>query len=254
MSRRASSPSRSSKPHGEAERLQKVLAARGVASRRAAERLIVEGRVTVSGRVVTELGTRVDPAARIELDGKPVPRSAARRYIALHKPIGVVSTVSDPQGRRTVRDVVREPGRLYPVGRLDVDSAGLLLLTDDGEWAERVLHPRYAHVREYEVRVNGRVTEESLEHVRRGVPLEEGLSRVRDVRVLRLSPSGSVLRVELTQGWKRQVRRTFAAVGLPVHSLVRVRIGPLALGRLRPGEWRHLEAREIAALARPGAE
>ncbi len=224
-----------------------------MASRRAAERLIVEGRVSVDGQAVTELGSRVPRDARISVDGRPVPPAPSRRrYLALNKPLGVVSTVRDPHGRRTVRELVREGGRLYPVGRLDADSVGLLLLTDDGAWAERVLHPRYAHEREYEVRVSGRVTEDALMRLARGVPLDEGLSRFRSVRVVRLSPSGSVLGVVLTQGWKRQVRRTLAAVGLSARSLVRVRIGPLRLGRLRPGEWRHLSEREVAALAAPG--
>ncbi len=248
---RGSSQSRSRSPSG--ERLQKVLAERGVASRRASETLIVEGRVRVDGSVVTELGTRVEAGARIAVDGRPVPKAPVRRrYIALHKPLGSLSTVRDPQGRPTVRELVREPGRLYPVGRLDADSAGLLLLTDDGAWAERVLHPRYAQPREYEVRVSGRVGEEALVRLRRGVPLEEGLSRFRDVRIARLSQRESVLVVVLTRGWKRQVRRTLSAVGLPVRSLVRVRIGPLRLGRLRPGEWRHLTEGEVAALAAPG--
>lgn len=240
-----SSPSPSLERRG--ERLQKVLAARGVASRRAAERLIVEGRVSVDGRVVRELGTRVEEDARVSVDGRPVPAAGRRRYVALNKPVGVVSTVRDPQGRRTVRDVVRERGRLYPVGRLDAESAGLLLLTDDGEWAEHVLHPRYGHEREYEVRVRGQVTAERLERLRRGVRLEEGLSRFRSVRVARLREE-SVLRVVLTQGWKRQVRRTVAAVGLRVTSLVRVRIGSVRLGTLRAGESRPLTEREIRSL------
>lgn len=210
---------------------------------------MAEGRVVVDGRVVSELGTRVDPDARIAVDGREVPPAARRSYFALHKPLGVVSTVRDPQGRRTVRDLIRERGRFYPVGRLDADSAGLLLLTDDGWWAERVLHPRYAQPREYEVRVRGRITEERLERLRRGVGLEEGLSRLRDVRVLRLSGAESVLRVELAQGWKRQVRRTLAAVGLSVTSLVRVRIGPLELGTLAAGAYRRLTPAEIRALA-----
>ena len=210
---------------------------------------MAEGRVVVDGRVVSELGTRVDPDARIAVDGREVPPAARRSYFALHKPLGVVSTVRDPQGRRTVRDLIRERGRFYPVGRLDADSAGLLLLTDDGGWAERVLHPRYAQPREYEVRVRGRITEERLERLRRGVGLEEGLSRLRDVRVLRLSGAESVLRVELAQGWKRQVRRTLAAVGLSVTSLVRVRIGPLELGTLAAGAYRRLTPAEIRALA-----
>ena len=235
--------------HDGRERLQKVLASRGVASRRAGESLIVAGRVSVDGIVVRELGTRVSRDARIEVDGRVVPPAVRRSYFMLHKPLGVVSTVSDPQGRRTVRELIREAGRFFPVGRLDADSSGLLLLTDDGEWAQRVLHPRYAQPREYEVRVRGRITEERLERLRSGVRLEEGVSRLREIRVIRLSERESVVRVVLMQGWKRQVRRTLAAVELPVTSLVRVRIGPLALGRLAPGAYRPLTHAEIRALA-----
>ncbi|OLC56947.1 MAG: hypothetical protein AUH85_04700 [Chloroflexi bacterium 13_1_40CM_4_68_4] len=231
------------------ERLQKVLAARGVASRRAAEALIVAGRVAVDGVVQRELGTRVSPDARIEVDGRAVPPAPRRSYFALNKPVGVVSTVSDPQGRRTVSDLIRERGRFYPVGRLDADSAGLLLVTDDGEWAQRVVHPRYAQPREYEVRVRGRITEERVARLRSGVRLDEGISQLREVRVIRLSERESVIRVVLMQGWKRQVRRTLAVVGLPVTSLVRVRIGPLQLGKLEPGAYRALTSREVRALA-----
>jgi pseudouridine synthase len=220
-----------------------------VASRRAAEKLMLEGRVTVDGLPMRELGTRVAPDAHIEVDGRVIQAAPRRSYFALHKPLGVVSTVSDPQGRRTVRELIRERGRFFPVGRLDADSSGLLLVTDDGEWAQRVLHPRYAQSREYEVRVRGRLTEERLERLRRGVRLDEGISRLRDVRVVRLSERESVLRVELAQGWKRQVRRTLGAVGLPVASLVRVRFGPLALGKLAAGEYRALTPTEISALA-----
>jgi pseudouridine synthase len=191
----------------------------------------------------------VSPDARIAVEGRAVPPAGARRYLALHKPLGVVSTVSDPQGRRTVRGLVREEGRLYPVGRLDADSTGLLLLTDDGEWAERVLHPRYALPREYDVRVRGRVTEERVERLRHGVRLEEGVSRFVSIDIVRLSPLESALRVVLTQGWKRQVRRTFAGVGLAVTALRRVRIGSVRLGSLAPGAYRSLSREEVAALA-----
>lgn len=231
------------------ERLQKVLAARGVASRRAAEELISEGRVVVDGTVVRELGTRVRPDARIAVDGRDVPPPRPRRYVAVNKPVGVVSAARDPQGRRTVTALVPDRGRLYPVGRLDVDSAGLLLLTDDGAWAERVLHPRYGVEREYEVVVRGRVGPEALARLGDGVRLEEGVSRFRSVRVVRLSERGSLLRVVLTQGWKRQVRRTLGAIGLRVASLSRVRIGPLHLGALKPGQWRPLTRTEVRQLA-----
>jgi len=228
-------------------RLQKVLADRGVASRRKAEDLIGAGKVRVNGEVVRTLGTKVDPAARIDVDGA-VTKSVAVRHVALYKPVGVVSTARDERGRATVVDLVAGPGRLYPVGRLDADSEGLLLLTNDGAWANHVLHPRYGHEREYEVTVAGDVTTTSVERLRRGIRLEEGVARAVSVRLARRSARGSALRFVLRTGWKRQIRRMCAAVGLRVTRLVRVRIGSLQLGRLRPGEWRELRAHEVEAL------
>lgn len=234
-------------------RLQKALADRGVASRRQAETLIVEGRVRVGGEVVTELGTRVASDARIEVDGRPT-RVAVARHIALHKPKGVVSTARDERGRTTVVDLVDVPERLYPVGRLDADSEGLLLLTNDGDWAERVIHPRYGHEREYEVSVVGDLTPQGVERMRRGVRLEEGVARAEHVSVVRRSRGTSLLRVVVRTGWKRQIRRMCTAVGLTVTRLVRVRIGPVRLGRLRPGQWRELTAHEITALSASGGK
>ena len=230
-------------------RLQKVLADRGVASRRRAEELITAGRVRVDGEIVRTLGTKVDPTARIEVDGSAT-RSAAPRYLALNKPTGILSTARDERGRKTVVDLVGAHERLYPVGRLDADSEGLVLLTNDGEWAERVLHPRYGHEREYEVSVTGEVTAAAIGQLRRGVPLEEGLARAEKVDVVARSHRISRLRMVLRTGWKRQVRRMCAAVGLKVTRLVRVRIGSLRLGRLRAGTWRELTRSEIEALAR----
>ena len=230
-------------------RLQKVLADRGVASRRRAEELIAAGRVRVDGAVVRTLGTKVDPAARIEVDGSAT-RSAALRYVALNKPKGIVSTARDERGRGTVVDLVGARERLYPVGRLDADSEGLMLLTNDGDWAERVLHPRYGHEREYEVSVTGELTPAAIEQLRRGVRLEEGLARAEKVDVLARSTRTSRLRIVLRTGLKRQVRRMCAAVGLSVTRLVRVRIGSLRIGRLHPGTWRELTRPEIEGLAR----
>lgn len=230
-------------------RLQKALADRGVASRRGAEDLIAAGRVRVDGSIVTTLGTKVGERARVEVDGRPT-RLARRRYLALHKPAGVVSTVRDDRGRRTVVDVVGAQERLYPVGRLDADSEGLMLLTNDGAWAERVLHPRYGVEREYDVAVSGELTEAAVARLRRGVRLEEGVARAERIELRSRTPAGGRLRVVLHTGWKRQVRRMCAAVGLRVVRLVRIRIGPVALGRLRAGDWRELSPREVHDLGR----
>ncbi len=231
-------------------RLQKVLADRGVASRRRAEELIAAGRVRVDGEIVTTLGTRVPADARIDVDGT-MTHTAVTRHIVMNKPKGVVSTARDERGRRTVVDLIDLPERLYPVGRLDADSEGLLLLTNDGQWAERVLHPRYGHEREYDVTVSGEVSGAALAQLKRGVRLEEGLARAERVEVGRRSRGGSRMRFVLRTGWKRQIRRMCAGVGLKVERLVRVRIGSVGLGRLRPGEWRPLTAKEVADLARP---
>jgi len=246
-------------------RLQKVLAERGVASRRASERLIAEGRVEVDGYVVRTMGTRVDPRARIEIDGRAIAAPPKHRYLMLNKPAGMLSTVRDERGRPTVVSLVdggAPPGastvlpgasrRIYPVGRLDADSEGLILLTNDGDWAEHVLHPRYGHEREYEVTATGEVTPAAVAQLRRGVPLEEGVARAVSVRLLSRAQRGARLRVVLRTGWKRQIRRMCAAVGLRVTRLVRVRIGSLRLGALAPGLWRELTPREVARLRGAG--
>src|SRR3989442_6415974 len=229
-------------------RLQKVLADRGVASRRAAEELMREGRVVVDGEIVRELGTRVAPGVRIQVDGHAVAPAPRHCYILLNKPPGIVSTAHDERGRRTVVDLLGARERLYPVGRLDADSEGLLVLTNDGVWAERVLHPRHGHEREYEVVVAGVANETALAALRRGIALEEGVARATRVALASRGGRGSVLRMVLRTGWKRQVRRMCAAVGLKVTRLRRIRMGPLLLGRLRPGAWRELTSAEIRAL------
>ena len=241
----------SERPRGSKEhtRLQKVMAERGVASRRAAEELIAAGRVRVDGQVVRVLGTKVAPDARIEVDGEPT-RKVGFRYIALHKPFGVVSTASDERGRPTVVQLVRARERIYPVGRLDRDSEGLLLLTNDGDWAQRVIHPSSGHEREYEADVEGQLTGAALTQLSKGVRLEEGLARVSKVRVILRSGAGGRLQIVLRTGWKRQVRRMCAEVGLTVVRLRRVRIGPLRLGTLAAGAYRDLNRREVEALAR----
>lgn len=231
------------------QRLQKVMAERGVASRRHAEELIAAGRVRVEGRIIRVLGTKVAPDARIDVDGE-VTRDVAFRYLALNKPAGVVSSARDERGRPTVVQLVGARERVYPVGRLDRDSEGLLLLTNDGEWAQLVIHPSNGHEREYEADVEGDVSQDAIGALSRGVPLEEGLARLAAVRVVARSGKGGRLRLVLRTGWKRQVRRMCAVVGLRVVVLRRIRIGPLRLGDLAPGASRELTRREIAALAR----
>jgi len=245
------------------DRLSKVLAHRGVASRRRCEELIGSGRIRVNGRIVTEQGVKVDPERdSITLDGKPVQR-AGKVYILLHKPAGYVSTSKDPQGRPTVLDLVPVRERVYPVGRLDMHSEGLLLLTNDGAVTERLTHPRYEHDREYWVLVNDRPSGRALDRLREGVELEDGrtwpalVSRLPQGEVQGALPSlkdagkqasGTWLRVVIHEGRKRQVRRMCEAIGHPVRRLVRVRMGPLRLGDLKPGDWRHLSGREIRQL------
>jgi 23S rRNA pseudouridine2605 synthase len=250
------------------ERLQKVLAAAGVASRRGSEALIAAGRVTVDGQPATP-GQAVDPElARIEVDGRVLaaPRPQVPVHLLLHKPAGVTSTVRDRHAARTVldlvpRSLVPEGARLYPVGRLDLDSDGLLLLTNDGPWAERVLHPRFRVEREYAIGIRAPLDGQRARALREGIPLDEGLAVLFHLReatppetqrlVELLAPTPPPLdwyRATLQQGWKRQIRRMFAAVGVPVERLVRVRIGPVRLENLPSGTVRPLSAREVRTL------
>lgn len=229
-------------------RAQKILSERGIASRRRAEELIAAGRVTSRGRRIV-IGEKVAPDAPLEVDGARAETAVAHRYVLLHKPIGTVSTARDERGRPTVVSLVGARERLYPVGRLDSDSEGLLLLTNDGAWAERVLHPRFGHEREYEVEVTPEPNAEQLAALKRGVRLEEGVGKLYGLRLV----APGRLRLVLRTGWKRQVRRMFAAVGLRVTRLRRVRMGPLVLGALPLGAWRELTKREVAAL-RAGAK
>lgn len=258
------------------ERLQKILAGAGIASRRASETLIAEGRVTVDGRVA-RLGEQVDPdTSEIAVDGRPIEGSTARIYLALHKPAGVTSTVADRHADETVLEYVptslAEGARLYPVGRLDRDSEGLLFLTNDGDWAEGVLHPRFGVEREYAVGLRAPLTDEQREGLDAGIDLDEGrallahpLRRATPIENRRLAgvvqpaPDPEIVwyRATLRQGWKRQLRRMFAAVGAPVARLVRVRIGRVWLEDLPSGRVRRLKAVEVAGVGgrrgHPGA-
>jgi pseudouridine synthase len=234
------------------ERLQKILAHAGLASRREAEQWILEGRVAINGTVVRELGTRADPAKdSIKVDGKRVKYAGAPLYFALHKPPGVVTTLDDPQGRPDLKNFLRNLGekkRVYPVGRLDFNSSGLLLLTNDGELAQRLMHPRFGVKKVYHVKLSSCPTAEDLARLRKGIRLEEGITAPARARVLEKLKKNAWVEIELHEGRKREVRRMFLALGFFVEKLVRVRVGTVALGRLAPGELRPLTASEVTQL------
>jgi len=231
------------------ERLQKLLAEAGVASRRKAEQLIQEGRVTVNGRIVTQLGTKVNPAVDdVRVDGQAVKISGHHVYLMLNKPRGVVSAMEDPRGHKSLGDLVQIPQRVFPVGRLDATSEGLILLTDDGELANLLTHPRYEHDKEYRALVNGVPSDETLEAWSRGILLEGQRTAPAQVDIIHKDKDSALLRVIMHEGRKRQLREVAALLGHPVRQLQRVRLGPLNLGVLKPGEWRHLTEREVEEL------
>lgn len=237
-----------SEPEG--ERLQKVLARAGFGSRRVCEDLIADGRVNVDGRVA-ELGRRVDPAtASVEVDGVPIGVRPGLVYYLLNKPAGVVTTASDPQGRPTVVELVPAEPRVFPVGRLDLDTEGLLLLTNDGDLAHRLTHPSFGVEKEYLAHVQGDPSSKAIRTLRTGVLLDDGPTAPAGVS----RPSEGLLRITVHEGRNRQVRRMCEAVGHPVLRLVRVRIGPLVDRRLAPGAWRPLQVEEARALERAAAE
>ncbi|ARU63142.1 pseudouridine synthase [Tumebacillus avium] len=230
------------------ERLQKVLAQAGVASRRKCEEIITAGQVTVNGVVVTELGTKVDPDHdRIEVNGKGI-HSEQKVYIMLNKPIGVVSTASDPQGRKTVVDVVGSEQRVYPVGRLDLDTSGLLLMTNDGELANGMMHPRHEIDKTYRAWVRGNVSAETAKQLAIGVELEDGPTAPAKIKIVESGKGETLLEITIHEGRNRQVRRMCEAVGHPVKSLHRTQVAFLKLGRLRYGEMRELTAQEVERL------
>lgn len=237
-----------------AERLQKLLSQAGIASRREAETLIVAGRVTVNGQVVTELGTKADPATdQIAVDGKPVRPVDAKVYLLLYKPVGYLTTLKDPEGRPIVTDLLKDiASRVYPVGRLDYNTEGLLLLTNDGEWANRLAHPRHEVEKEYLVRVRGKATPDQIKRLAAGVELEEGRTAPAKVFLAGESDNNSWLSVTIHEGRNRQVRRMCEAVSLAVVRLKRIRYGFLELGTLQPGEHRQLTPAEVERLVHPG--
>jgi len=233
-------------------RVNRILSLAGVTSRRNADQWIRSGRVLVNGRVVSELGAKaVWGRDRIQVDGVEIPGPAERRYILLHKPFGYVSSLKDPQGRPVVTELLHGINeRVYPVGRLDFDSMGLLLFTNDGEWAHRLMHPRYRVPRTYKVTIRGELNEDKVHLLKRGVQLEDGRSYRGHVAVIEKSPDKSVFRITITEGKSRQVRRMAAAVGHHVVHLIRTHHGNISLGDLKVGHYRHLTKEEVTALSR----
>ena len=227
-------------------RLQKFLARAGVASRRGSEDLMTAGRVTVNGQIVRELGTKINPLTDlVAVDGKPVQADGRPAYIMLHKPKGVLTTMNDPHGRPTVAELIADAGHpaLFPVGRLDQDTSGLLLFTTDGDLGYQLTHPKYEQIKTYQAKVKGKLGLATLETLQQGVELEDGLTAPAQACY-----KGGILTLQIYEGRNRQVRRMCEAVGHPVIDLHRSHFGPLFLGKLAPGTWRHLSDDEVATL------
>lgn len=233
-------------------RLQKILSAAGVASRRASEQLILEGRVMVNGKTVRELGAKADPQKdSIKVDGRRIKTDVAHRYLVVYKPKGYVTTRKDPEGRKTVMDLIGEGQYIYPVGRLDYDTEGLLLMMTDGELAARLMHPRHEVDKEYEVIVLGVPDARALEKLKKGVYIEGGRTSPAHVHVgttVKAARPTTLLTITIREGRNRQIRKMCSAVGLPVRDLRRIRMGPITLGRLKPGQWRDLTPGEVKRL------
>ncbi|MEX0831103.1 MAG: pseudouridine synthase [Nitriliruptoraceae bacterium] len=230
------------------QRLQKVMAAAGIASRRASEELIAQGRVSVNG-TVAQLGDKADVDRDVvELDGERINVDPERVYVMLNKPRGVITTADDPQGRPTVMDLINLPMRLFSVGRLDQDTEGLLLLTNDGDLAHSLMHPSFEVERVYVALVPGPVRKRALAQMREGVELDDGIARAKRVRVLEAERGKALVELVMTEGRKREVRRMLGALGLTVERLARVAYGEVELGDLRQGKWRFLTQQEIGRL------
>lgn len=230
-------------------RLQKVLAQAGVASRRASEEMIEEGRVEVNGEIVNRQGMRVDPNTdEIRVDGSRIPTARRHLYVVFNKPRGVVSTMDDPQGRQTLVDYVDYRTRLFHVGRLDTDTEGLLLLTNDGEFTHRMTHPSYEVPKVYLVECEGRIENQALKRLKKGVTLTDGPASADQVKLVSRVEARSMVEITLHEGRNRIVRRMFDAIGHPVRRLSRIQIGPVRLGRLKVGESRELTRKELGEL------
>jgi len=232
------------------ERLQKILSRAGVASRRAAERMILEGRVEVNGKVVRELGTRADPEVDdVRVDGRPVARVEEKIHLLLYKPPSVVTTLSDPEGRRSVGDLLRSlKVRVFPVGRLDYDAEGALLLTNDGDLAHKLAHPRWGVPRTYRVKVKGFPSEETLERLKKGVRLEDGMARALEVEVERTLLRNAWIRLVVSEGRHHLVKRLCEAVGHPVDRLIRLDYAGVGIEKMKPGDLRFLSPGEVRKL------
>ncbi|WP_028991911.1 pseudouridine synthase [Thermoanaerobacter thermocopriae] len=227
-------------------RLQKYLAECGIASRRKCEEYILQGRVKVNGKEVKELGVKINPDVDIiEFDDKIVRREKKKVYIMLNKPTGYITSVKDQFGRATVMDLVKVKERIYPVGRLDYDTSGLLLLTNDGEIANILMHPRHEIAKTYIAKIKGIPTEEELERFRNGLLIEDYVTSKAEIKVLTVKKGTSVVEIKIHEGKNRQVRKMCEAIGHPVISLMRTKIGELSLEGLKPGEWRYLTNKEI---------
>jgi 23S rRNA pseudouridine2605 synthase len=231
-------------------RLQKLLAQAGVGSRRVCEALIEEGRVEVDGQIVTELGVRVDPTRQVvKVDGERVQLDESRVYLAFYKPTNVVTSMSDELGRLDLGAYLKDrPERLFHVGRLDADTEGLLILTNDGELAQRLQHPQYGVPKTYLAQVNGPIPRDLGRRLREGVQLEDGPAKVDSFRVVDSRPGKALVELVIHEGRKRIVRRLLDAVGHPVLTLVRTQVGPVLIGDVKPGKWRVLNSAEVAAL------
>lgn len=232
------------------ERLQKIIAAAGIASRRHGEELIKAGRVSVNGEIVTEMGIKADPQKDvIRVDGNTISVAKNLSYIALYKPADYVTTMSDPQKRPTVVDLIRDvPERVYPIGRLDYDSAGLLLLTNDGDFAQKIQHPRFQIPKTYRVKISGRFNKEELKRVSGGITLPDGVFKPENLRIEKINDKSTWLRLTLREGKNRIIRRGFEAAGRQVTRLIRESIGSITLSGLQEGQWRDLTGREIKQL------
>jgi 23S rRNA pseudouridine2605 synthase len=231
-------------------RLNRFLAWAGVASRRHADELIAAGRVSIDGKAVRELGTLVEPGSEVRVDGTAVAPPAEPTYLLMNKPLGVVTTMRDPQGRRTVAELVAGRGRVFPVGRLDYNTAGALLLTDDGELAHRLLHPGFGVDKTYRAEIAGRLSPDEVRRLMEGISLDDGRAAGAKIRVLAVKRDRCVVDVTIHEGRNRQVRRMFETIGHPILALTRTRFGPLRLGSLPAGHVRALTEKEVEALQR----